>query len=354
MKALGRFPIQIEDAEWKRVLPNYEDESQIPPQSVLESLKGSICGGYSVESYEAKLLDAIENMRRCKNYEQCIELYYYLLPLYRATRDYEKEGKAHEDMGELCKLTHEELKQSTRVVPNYYRVMFYGKQFGEQFDEKEYIYKEPPSVRLVDFTRKLKQQFESVFPVEVVPPSKALDPQALDSAKAYIQIGSVTTYTADPGALQKTSYERHFGANIFTAEIPFVQKSGQARGDLNEQWKLRSIYMTDGMFPSVEKRLPIMRSVQVKITPIQNAIELIKDKNKLLVAELNSPKPDRKTLQMQLNGTLLACVNAGPLEVCRLFLDPEAMKTLDPPPSDAEFTELKNELITLTSNLYII
>ena len=336
------------------MLPNFDDEGRIPPSSVLETLKDDICGGYSVESYESKVQDAIENLRRCKNYEQCIEMYYYLIPLYRTMHDYEKEGKAHEDMGELCKLTHEELMRNTRVVPNYYRVMFYGKQFGEQFDEKEYIYKEPPNVRLVDFTRKLKQQYESVFPVEIVPHSKILDPETLDDSKAYVQIGSVTTYTSDAGAEQKTSYEKHFGAKIFTAEVPFVPKSGQARGDLNEQWKLRSIYMTDGMFPTVEKRLPIMRSVQEKITPIQNAIELIKDKNKALEAELSSPKPDRKTLQMQLNGTLLACVNAGPLEVCRLFLDPEAMKALDPPPTGNEIVELKKALITLTSKYIFI
>lgn len=371
LRAVGEFPIQIPDEEWKRVLPNFEDEGRIPPTAVLKELKGDICGGYNTETYESKIQDAIENLRRCKNYEQCIEMYYYLLPLYRSTHDYQKEGKAHEDMAELCRHTCEELTQSTRVVPNYYRVMFYGLQFGEQFDEKEYIYKEPPNVRLVDFTRKIKQQYECMFPVEIVPNSKVLDPAALDKTKAYVQIGSVTTYTrenthaattsGEGGSnnnnssnnssssfeAQRTIYEKHFGANIFTSEIPFVPKKNQARGDLNEQWKLRFIYMTDGMFPSVEKRLPVMRSVQEKITPVQNAIELIKDKNRSLVAELNLPKPDRKTLQMQLNGTLLACVNAGPLEICRLFLAPEAAQALDPVPTSSEINVLKSTLIEL-------
>ncbi len=56
------------------------------------------------------------------------------------------------------------------------------------------------------------------------------------------------------------------------------------------------------------------------MTPIETAIELIERKTVSLKAELSTATPNIKSLQMGLQGSLLMQVNAGPLEVCRVFL----------------------------------
>lgn len=60
--------------------------------------------------------------------------------------------------------------------------------------------------------------------------------------------------------------------------------------------------------------------------PIENAIELIDKKAVQLGQQLRTAQPNSKTLQIILQGALLLQVNAGPLEICRVFLSDEAPK----------------------------
>jgi len=45
-------------------------------------------------------------------------------------------------------------RAQNRIPPNFYRVGFYGEGFGDD-NGKEFIYREPPSLRLADFTTNL-------------------------------------------------------------------------------------------------------------------------------------------------------------------------------------------------------
>ncbi len=53
-------------------------------------------------------------------------------------------------------LFQQQNQHNTRLFCNYYRVGMYGSKFGEDLDGKEFIYREPPFVRISDLTERLK------------------------------------------------------------------------------------------------------------------------------------------------------------------------------------------------------
>ena len=368
----GVLRISVPDDAWARVLPNLAAETRMPSDQTLQALRAEICTGryFTLEGFEELLVDAAEQLSAVSNYEQCIETRRILLLLYIATHDYQKQSAAYLALHQLCEKTAGEVKLPTRVPPNYYRVAFYGPAFGDMANGKQFIYKEPPFVRIADFTERIKGQFaaKGVKP-EILPNSKPVDVAALSPDKSYLQIGAVTIVEKDSRAaiedevrrecegselevkklakkLEKTMSEKHFGVDTFLMEMPFT-KGKKSQGDLQDQWKRKITYVTDGAFPTVEKRLLIKSQSQEELPPVENAIALINDKIAALEKELSSSKPDTRTLQILLNGSLLAFVNAGPLEICKVFLGPDTSK-LDPVPEPAQIDTLKKTMSTFS------
>jgi hypothetical protein len=227
-------------------------------------------------------------------------------------------------------------------------------------------------VRIADITERIAKQYRGRVTYELLPNTKEVNPKELDPSKCFIQLGAVTPIRLDeiaekkaekekaaaaavaaaaqappppPAAVpaKRTALERHFNISTFLMEVPFT-KSGKAHGDLAEQWKKKVTLYVDGSFPHLKKRLPIVKKDETVVTPIRNATDLINDKIVALQNELQAPTPNTKTLQIQLNGALLACVNVGPLEICRVFLTAESRAKLNPPPLAAEVAELTESM----------
>lgn len=72
--------------------------------------------------------------------------------------------------------------------------------------------------------------------------------------------------------------------------------------------------------------------LQIELSPIETSMELIQKKTQSLRAEVSTATPNIKSLQLALQGSLLlrmsiffmllliSEVNAGPMEICRVFL----------------------------------
>ncbi len=118
---------------------------------------------------------------------------------------------------------------------------------------------------------------------------------------------------------RETLFEQNNNINKFIFETPFT-KSGKAHGDTAEQYKKKTILTVQGCFPHIKKRFRVVEKQELILSPIETAVELISRKIVNLKTELNTATPNLKFLQMNLQGILLIQVNAGPLEICRVFL----------------------------------
>eukprot|EP01114_Cavostelium_apophysatum_P015137 TRINITY_DN4064_c0_g1_i2.p1 TRINITY_DN4064_c0_g1~~TRINITY_DN4064_c0_g1_i2.p1 ORF type:complete len:1824 (-),score=558.97 TRINITY_DN4064_c0_g1_i2:115-5586(-) len=328
MKLLDKFPKDFPD-DFKSVFPNLDRDLVLPSVASLQSLAGEICQSFTFteDGFIDLLKQAISMLKMGALHESCIEVYRILLPIHQKKRDYKKQSLCYADLHSLCDTVVEENETNQRLFSNYYRVAFFGKIFDE-YDGKEYVYKEPSTVRLAEFSQHLQDQFANRFAAEnltdklrILPNTKVVVRSELDPNLGYLQIIAVDVQLAPEELAHRESlFEQNFNINRFIFETPFT-KSGKAHSsDMAEQYKKKTILTCDAVFPYLRKRLEIVSKAEIERTPIETAIELIQKKTVSLTVEVAAATPNIKTLQMALQGTLLAQVNAGPLEVCRVFL----------------------------------
>lgn len=167
----------------------------------------------------------------------------------------------------------------------------------------------------------------------------------MDPKIAYIQVTHVVPYFCkDELENRQTEFEQNHDVDSFMYETPFTQ-SGSARGNVDEQWKRRTIltskmrddkyelvyqklihliiiFIADYSFPYVLKRIPVKDRLIVELTPIEVAIDEMQTKLCELDEAVVAPI-DLKKLQLRLQGSVAVQVNAGPLAYATAFLDPK-------------------------------
>jgi len=201
----------------------------------------------------------------------------------------------------------------------------------------------------------LKNQFGNRFgsdKIVILPNTKPVIKADLKPDYCYLQIISVDVYlVAEELQKRDTLFEQNFNINKFIFETPFT-KTGKVHGGMNEQFKRKTILTVEAMFPYIKKRLRVVEKVEIELTPIETAIELIERKTVSLKTELHTANINVKTLQMALQGSLLAQVNAGPLEICRTFLG-DNMTMYQKEHVDKLIASMNNFVITLHEALPI-
>ncbi|KAH3762526.1 DOCK family protein [Pelomyxa schiedti] len=324
---LQKFPVKLLDTEILQAFPNWLQENSLPSPSMLHAVRGDVCliQEFSISGWEALLKDAVYTLEHAKLYEESIDALLLTLPLHRYNKNYKKQSGVHSALNVLCNKVVEDNVGTMRVMPNYYRVAFYGVGWGD-LNQKEFVYKEQCTCRLPDISRRLKEQFGTSRDIELVPNTKEVIPSALDPNKYYIQLASLIPYWSPEKKRTMSPLEQHFNISKFLMEMPFTE-GGKAHGaSLEEQWKKKVIYTTKGSFPYLLKRLPIIQREEQQLSPIENAIELIQDKLVGLKREIAKKPTNIKTLQILLQGSLLAFVNSGPLEIAKIFLNKEGLE----------------------------
>lgn len=171
----------------------------------------------------------------------------------------------------------------------------------------------------------------------------------MDPKIAYIQVTHVTPYFCkDELEVRQTEFEQNHDIDTFMYETPFT-KSGTARGNIEEQWKRRTILTSkiylkffnfhfgfyknvyykffihstaQYSFPYVLKRIPVKDRHSIELTPIEVAIDEMSSKVSEIADVVLGPI-DVKKLQLRLQGSVAVQVNAGPLAYASVFLDPK-------------------------------
>ncbi|XP_072289223.1 dedicator of cytokinesis protein 8 [Eucyclogobius newberryi] len=314
--------LPVGSVTFQNISSNVLEESAVSDDILSPDEDGVCSGRYFTESGLVGLLEqAAELFSSGGLYEAVNEVYKIIIPILEAHRDFRKlsstHNKLHKAFDNIIQKGHK------RMFGTYFRVGFYGSKFGD-LDEREFIYKEPAITHLPEISHRLENFYSQCFgddSLVMIKDSSPVDRTQLKPSKAYIQISFVEPYFDDYEMKDRmTNFEKNFNLRRFMYTTPFT-KSGRPRGELNEQYKRKTILTTMHAFPYVKTRINVIQKEEFDLTPIEVAIEDMQKKTRELAVATHREQPDAKMLQMVLQGSVGATVNQGPLEVAQVFLN---------------------------------
>nr|XP_033779450.1 dedicator of cytokinesis protein 6 isoform X8 [Geotrypetes seraphini] len=302
---------------------NVLEESAVSDDILSPDEEGVCSGKYFTEAGLVGLLEqAAASFTMGGLFEAVNEVYKILIPIHEANRDFKKLGAVH---GKLQDAFNKITNQSSgweRMFGTYFRVGFYGCKFGD-LDEQEFVYKEPSITKLAEISHRLEEFYAERFGdemVEIIKDSNPVDKAKLDPNKAYIQITYVEPFFDTYELKDRVTYfDKNYSLRAFMFCTPFTL-DGRAHGDLQEQYKRKTILTTSHAFPYIKTRINIMQKEEIILLPIEVAIEDMQKKTQELAFATHQDPADAKMLQMVLQGCVGTTVNQGPLEVAQVFL----------------------------------
>lgn len=327
LRLLSRVGTEAMPSNSTQVFPNLAAEITLPKKQELETLEAEICQSrtFTEDGFVMLLAQAVAKLKDQMLFESCVEVYRLLLPIYQFRRNYQRQSDCYEDLHKLCNASVEQMQTNNRIFAQYYRVAFFGGgEKLQELDGQQFIYKENGAVRLDGITERLSDQFSAKIArenIHFVSNINNFERSSMQVGHLYIQLINVEPYfTAEELETKPTLFQQHFNVSNFIYETPYF-KTGGNKEKLSEQWKKKTILTVDGSFPCMKKRLPIKDVKVVELSPIETATETISKKAQALQAELTKTPVNTKTLQRELQGTLLLQVNAGPAAVATEFLE---------------------------------
>uniref|UniRef100_A0A8C2ZUK8 Dedicator of cytokinesis 8 n=1 Tax=Cyclopterus lumpus TaxID=8103 RepID=A0A8C2ZUK8_CYCLU len=296
--------LPVGSVTFQNISTNVLEESAVSDDILSPDEDGVCSGRYFTESGLVGLLEqAAELFSNGCLFEAVNEVYKIILP--------------------ILELLFFSLQGHKRMFGTYFRVGFYGAKFGD-LDEWEFIYKEPGITHLPEISHRLENFYSQCFGEDalvMIKDSTPVDRKQLNPSKAYIQITYVEPFFDDYEMKDRlTNFEKNFNLRRFMYTTPFT-KSGRPRGELNEQYKRKTILTTMHAFPYIKTRINVIQKEEFDLTPIEVAIEDMQKKTRELAVATHREQPDAKMLQMLLQGSVGATVNQGPLEVAQVFLN---------------------------------
>ncbi|XP_077861413.1 dedicator of cytokinesis protein 7-like [Saccoglossus kowalevskii] len=243
----------------EKISPNVIEESAVSDDVVSPDEEG-ICTGklFSESGFVGLLETAVSKFTYAGMFETVNEVYKILIPIHEANKDYKKlaimHGKIRDAFNKIVQQGHK------RLFGTYFRVGFYGNMFGD-LDGQEYVYKEPPITKLPEIANRLESFYNERFGndvVEVVKDSNMVDREKLQAKKAYVQITYVEPYFDFYETLSReTHFEKNINIRRFMYATPFTL-DGRAHGDLQEQYKRKTILTVSNSFPYIKTRLSVI------------------------------------------------------------------------------------------------
>uniref|UniRef100_A0A6Q2Z2E9 Dedicator of cytokinesis 8 n=1 Tax=Esox lucius TaxID=8010 RepID=A0A6Q2Z2E9_ESOLU len=313
--------LPVGSVTFQNISPNVLEESAVSDDILSPDEDGVCSGRYFTTSGLVGLLEqAAELFSSGGLYEAVNEVYKIIVPVLEAHRDFRELATTHQKLQKAFDNIIQ--KGQKRMFGTYFRVGFYGAKFGD-LDEREFVYKEPGITHLPEISHRLENFYSQCFgnSLEMIKDSTPVDRSKLDANKAYIQITYVEPYFDDYEMKDRlTNFEKNFNLRRFMYTTPFT-KAGRPRGELNEQYKRKTILTTMHAFPYVKTRINVIQKEEFDLTPIEVAIEDMQKKTRELALATHKEQPDAKMLQMLLQGSVGATVNQGPLEVAQVFLN---------------------------------
>uniref|UniRef100_A0A667XW39 Dedicator of cytokinesis 10 n=1 Tax=Myripristis murdjan TaxID=586833 RepID=A0A667XW39_9TELE len=267
---------------------------------------------YTEDTLVEQLELCVDYLWKSERHELIADINKPVIAVFEKRRDFKRLSELYYDIHRSYLKVTEVVNSEKRLFGRYYRVAFYGQGFFEEEESKEFIYKEPKLTGLSEISQRLLKLYSDKFGadnVKMIQDSNKVNPKDLDPKFAYIQVTYVVPYLDEKEQQEKrTDFERHHNINRFVFETPFTL-SGKKHGDVEEQCKRRTILTTSSSFPYLKKRIQVMSRKVSELNQLCNMEEV-----------------DMIRLQLKLQGSVSAKVNAGPMAYARAFLEEKNAK----------------------------
>ncbi|XP_059148668.1 dedicator of cytokinesis protein 1-like isoform X3 [Physella acuta] len=282
------------------LVPMLQNNSKYPDAKTNRELK------------EKLYYDIISYFDQGKMWEKGIELCDELCTLYRFELfDYNSLKNILERQSKLFSC----IMKQMRPEPEYFRVGYFGLGFPIFLQNKMFIYRGKEYERLADFNARMQTLFPNA---ELMKTLDTPDEQIMTSAKQYLQINAVTPvmnlkecFQGREISEQILKYYRVNEVQHFT----YSRRKDEGSSDVTNMWLERTTLKTSYSLPGIVGWYPVTEIEVMDVSPIENAIETMEEKNKKLTELIEQHKNDSSlrvdTLGMQLNGVVDPAVSGG-------------------------------------------
>lgn len=247
--------------------------------------------------------------------------------------------------------------QSTRDEPQYYRVGYYGTAYPVNIRNKEFVYRSLKKYRITDFT----EQIQAAFPnASMLPSGEAISDKHHTYEGQYIVISKLNVEPArDPDKVYPykdknvpkhvSSYYQQNQLRCFSYQRVY-RKGPKSDNEFVNLW-LELTYVTCGhSLPYVLNRSVITDIVMQELSPVETAINSLQDKYVTmcdLFAEFDTKtgQVNVNPLTMSLLGVLDAAVQGGMEKYQECFFVPQYVE---------QYPNEKENLVILQQSILLI
>ncbi|XP_064175400.1 dedicator of cytokinesis protein 4-like isoform X3 [Anguilla rostrata] len=260
-------------------------------------------------------LSIIQNFHRGKCWENGIILCRELADQYEAYYDYRNLSK----MKMMEASLYDKIMDQQRLEPEFFRVGFYGKKFPFFLRNKEFVCRGHDYERLEAFQQRMLNEFPHAIAMQH---ANQPDDTIFQADAQYLQIYAVSPIPESQDVLQREgvpdNIKSFYKVNHiwkFRYDRPFHKGTKDKENEFKSLWVERTTLTLVQSLPGISRWFEVEKRDVVEISPLENAMEVIENKNQQLrtlisqcqARQMNNVNP----LTMCLNGVIDAAVNGG-------------------------------------------
>uniref|UniRef100_H3CJ97 Dedicator of cytokinesis 4b n=1 Tax=Tetraodon nigroviridis TaxID=99883 RepID=H3CJ97_TETNG len=260
-------------------------------------------------------LTIIQNFDRGKCWENGIILCRELADQYESYYDYRNLSKMRMMEASL----YDKIMDQQRLEPEFFRVGFYGKKFPFFLRNKEFVCRGHDYERLEAFQQRMLNEFPHAIAMQHV---NQPDQTIYQSDAQYLQIYAVTPIPESQDVLQRDgvpdnikSFYKFNHIWRFRYDRPFHKGTKDKENEFKSLWVERTTLTLVQSLPGISRWFEVDKRELVEVSPLENAIEVIENKNlqlRTLITQCQSRQMQNvNPLTMCLNGVIDAAVNGG-------------------------------------------
>jgi dedicator of cytokinesis protein 3 len=215
---------------------------------------------------ELLYFEMIKHYEEGKSWDNALAAYRELAEQYESNVfDFAKLARTQRAMAKI----YEGIAKGERQTPRYFRVVYRGLGFATGLRDREYIFEGSPSERMSAFTDRMQQQHPSARIIS--------SGEIEDLEGQFLQISGVNPHRdLSHPVYQRPKIPQAMREHLLSAKpchFSVTSRRFAATPDVKEHYVEKTIYSTAESFPTILRRSEVISSKEVKLSPIQSAIE---------------------------------------------------------------------------------
>eukprot|EP00607_Mallomonas_marina_P002777 CAMPEP_0182425746 /NCGR_PEP_ID=MMETSP1167-20130531/12235_1 /TAXON_ID=2988 /ORGANISM="Mallomonas Sp, Strain CCMP3275" /LENGTH=604 /DNA_ID=CAMNT_0024606713 /DNA_START=429 /DNA_END=2243 /DNA_ORIENTATION=+ len=262
------------------------------------------------------------------------------ISILRAEKNVESLAVVYENMSNAFKAASDEAVTNF-ALGAYYRVQYSGKGAPKYLIGKEFIYRNANHVRVAEFQVEMRKQLETLVEkgVSVSASSDTAYSLPADSKDAHVLVVAanpvLSQLKTDKSSVSADEMVYINQVRQFQYSVPFTKEGRTHAKEIHQQWKRTVTLCLDEPFPhSFLRQVVTSRKIR-ELTPIEVALEDIRDRVAVMSSELeratNDRTADKNNLMRIVQGSVAPQVNQGASEIAKVFLTrPDSTDNITP------------------------